>query len=378
MKTKLIVAAALTLMTASCSKESVIESDLNKAGNAISFTSYTSALTKGNPIDNNTEFIKDGNTFGVTAFISGTPTSPYMGYAGKGAEIKTNGSIWNYANANEQAYWPTGAETLDFYAYSPFGNDAITQAFDKTTGLTINYSVPAEEANQVDLMFAEAKDEAKADPVAAVVLPFKHALTQVHFGIATKTDRLKIDVEANGIDLNRIMGVGKFAASTEVWSDFSNSTNYTVTSDAITAGYEFDAEANPVVKYAKIGTDDAALMLLPQTFEATTIDETTGAVGDAGSYLTISCRIYQMLEDDTKVYLHGAEAIDGASGFVDIKVPFSSKGIVADVADEVWKRNNKVTYNLLIGAGTAGGLDPITFTTTVEEWLPADGGVVEN
>ena len=81
-----------------------------------------------------------------------------------------------------------------------------------------------------------------------------------------------------------------------------------------------------------------------------------------------------MLADGTtKVYLHGSEG-----AYLDINVPISSAKHVEGASTEVWKRNNKVTYNLLIGAGSAGGLEPITFTTDVEAWLPADGGVVEN
>lgn len=41
-----------------------------------------------------------------------------------------------------------------------------------------------------------------------------------------------------------------------------------------------------------------------------------------------------------------------------------------------WKRNQKITYNLNIGA-TAGILNPIEFETTVEEWQPVDGGTIE-
>ena len=371
MKTNLLLISATALMVASCSNESIIDSELNKATNAIDFTSYTS-VTKGNPVDNNEEFLKAG-TFGVTAFISGTSTFPYMGYKDKGASIKSDGKIWSYANPNELAYWPTGGEKLDFYAYSPFGNTAITltQTFDKEKGLTLNYTVPAAEGDQVDLMFAEAKGVGKPTTGNAVNLPFKHALTQVHFGIATKTDRLKIDVAENGIIINNIKSKGVFAASTAAWSNLLDLTTYTVTSAVITAGYKVD-DAN---KYAKVGTDDAALMLIPQTFVAATMNESAaGSVNNDGSYLTISCKIYQMLADGTtKVYLHGSEG-----AFEDIEVPISSKGVVDGASAQVWLRNNKVTYNLLIGAGSAGGLDPIEFTTEVEKWLDTDGGVVEN
>ena len=375
MKTKLLLIVAAALMITSCSKESVVDSDVDNATNAISFTSYKN-VTKGNPIDDNSEFQKEGRSFGVTAFIS-TSTSPLMGYKTAGAGIKWDVTLnkWAHVKDSESAFWPVNKETVSFHAYSPFDNAAITQAFDKAVGLTLNYTVPELEKDQVDLMFAENRGlnnagVSKPETGNAVNLPFKHALTQVHFGIATKTDRLKIDVAKDGIIINRIMSKGTFAAATAVWSAWDNSISFAVTSDAITAGYGVEATADvPAHKYAKVGSDDKALMLLPQTFAATTI--TNGA---EGSYLTINCKIYQMLADGiTKVYLHGSE-----NEFVVINVPISSVGIVKDTPAEVWLRNNKVTYNLLIGAGGAGGLDPIEFTTEVEKWLDANGGVFEN
>ena len=64
---------------AGCAKESVVDSALTNAGNAIGFNTYSN-ITRGNPFDNNPEFAASGNVFGVTAFIS-TSDSPYMGKA---------------------------------------------------------------------------------------------------------------------------------------------------------------------------------------------------------------------------------------------------------------------------------------------------------
>ena len=39
--------------------------------------------------------------------------------------------------------------TLDFYAYAPYNHPSITtKTFDKANGLTLEYTVPAEEAKQ--------------------------------------------------------------------------------------------------------------------------------------------------------------------------------------------------------------------------------------
>ena len=367
MKTNLFFIAAATLMITSCSKESIVDSDVNKATNAITFTSYTN-VTKGNPVDDNSEFQAVGKTFGVSAFVSDQPEGAYMGTETKGVQIKWDGA-WIHADAGDARYWPTGGQTLDFYAHSPFeAADAITKtAFNNETGLTIDYTVAAAEAGQVDLMFAEAIGVSKPTDKTSVELPFRHALTQIHFGIATAVDNLFIKVAANGIAINRVMSKGTFAAKDAVWSNWAMPTLFTVTSAEMEAGYRVNAET----KYKTVGSDDEALMLLPQKFEATTLDGKEA--GTEGSYLTINCRIYQMLSDGkTKSYLHGKD------DYATINVPISSARVVEGAETEVWAINNKVTYNLLIGAGSSTGFEYITFTTAVEEWVPVDGGIVEN
>ena len=365
----LLMVLAATAMLTSCSEEHVVDSDINKAGNAIGFSTYKN-VTRGNPVDNNGEFMTNGYAFGVTAFISGTPTSPYMGTDEQGVKIVSTSSKWGYQNANEQAFWPTDTETLDFYAYAPYENTGITNLrFSKTTPfLSFNYTVAATEGEQVDLMFASATGAKKPSDENSVMLPFKHALTQVHFAIGTKADRLKIDVAEDGISIHNIKGTGTFNLPTQDtdngWTDLSTPTTYTVTSKAV-LGIGYIGNSNP--SYTPVGTEDNALMLLPQQFNATTTTPPT----DSGSYLAIKCKIYQVLADNTPIYLKG-----DTTSYATVYVPISSKGMVKNTSAEVWNRAKKVTYNLLIGGGTI--LNPIEFTTTVEDWLPADGGIIEN
>ncbi|MEG0789954.1 MAG: hypothetical protein RR432_07130, partial [Alistipes sp.] len=108
-----------------------------------------------------------------------------------------------------------------------------------------------------------------------------------------------------------------------------------------------------------VGSADKALMLLPQTFVA------KAAQGDGGAFLSVKCKIYQLLADGTKVYLKGT-----ATSYATIEIPISSKRDNT----EVWERAKRVTYNILIGKGTL--LDAIIFDTTVEQWTDADGGTV--
>ena len=89
MKRSVLIALAAFAL-AGCAKESVVDSALTNAGNAIGFNTYSN-ITRGNPFDNNPEFAASGNVFGVTAFIS-TSASPYMGKADSGTEHCFNGT----------------------------------------------------------------------------------------------------------------------------------------------------------------------------------------------------------------------------------------------------------------------------------------------
>ena len=148
MKRSVLIALAAFAL-AGCAKESVVDSALTNAGNAIGFNTYSN-ITRGNPFDNNPEFAASGNVFGVTAFIS-TSDSPYMGKADAGTEIVSDGTKWDYKNTSDIRYWPTQGETLSFYAYAPYTKNgvAIPVAYTKGDGMIMtDYTVPADDAGQ--------------------------------------------------------------------------------------------------------------------------------------------------------------------------------------------------------------------------------------
>ncbi len=361
--------AALAIMT-SCSKERVVDSEVAKQGNCIGFTTYK-AITKGNPVDNNNEFKEVGNSFGVVAYEIGA-TSPYIGNTTEGIKIiaktATPSNIWDYENQSEMAFWP--AAKSNFIAYFPFAHNAISNKSFTNGSLSFDYSVPATEADQVDVMFATALDITKPAN-NTVTLPFKHALTQVHFKVATKTERLRVDIAVNGITIYNINSQGKFTIPTvdtdNGWTAVSNPTNYIVSNDVVVTGSYVGTNK----AYTQVGSSDKALMLIPQIFTAWSpaSDATTPALDESGAYVKLSCKIYQMLADGiTKQYLVGTE-----TSFSDVYIPFSSK----NGANELWGRSKKVTYNMIIGAGNTL-LDPIIFDTSVDTWVDADGGEIEN
>lgn len=369
-KNHLIIGIATLALMASCSNESVVDTEITKPSNAIGFSSYKT-VSRGNPVDDNTEFMTEGNAFGAVAYEEGA-SSPYMGTPSEGVQIiaktASGKTIWDYSKPSDMAYWPAVAS--NFIAYYPYAHDAITEKAFTNGSLSFKYAVPATEAEQVDVMFATALNQTKPANSNMVKMPFKHALTQVHFKVATKTARLKVDVAANGITICNIKSIGKFTIPTDAgngWTNITTPTNYVVTNDAVTGSFVGETTKT----YTQVGSADKALILIPQTFTAWTpaTDATSPAQGETGAYVKLSCKIYQMLADGTtKQYLVGA-----ADTFADVYVPFSSQkeGV------EMWNRSKKVTYNMLIGAGNTL-LDPIMFETEVEAWVDADGGEIEN
>ena len=134
MKRSVLIALAAFAL-AGCAKESVVDSALTNAGNAIGFNTYSN-ITRGNPFDNNPEFAASGNVFGVTAFIS-TSDSPYMGKADAGTEIVSDGTKWDYKNTSDIRYWPTQGETLSFYAYAPYTKNGVAIPVAYTKGYIV-------------------------------------------------------------------------------------------------------------------------------------------------------------------------------------------------------------------------------------------------
>ena len=77
MKRNLLYALTAVAMLTGCAKNDVVDSEINKEGNLIGFSTYKN-ISRGNPVDDNNEFQTENNNFGVTAFID-DKESPYMG-----------------------------------------------------------------------------------------------------------------------------------------------------------------------------------------------------------------------------------------------------------------------------------------------------------
>lgn len=88
--------------------------------------------------------------------------------------------IWKYDNTK---YWPTEGY-INFLAYAPHVENK------KLTGSSINFTVEGEAANQTDLLWANAKDQTKANNSGnkKVELTFKHALAKIGYKVKLNKD----------------------------------------------------------------------------------------------------------------------------------------------------------------------------------------------
>ena len=286
MKKNLLYMLTAAAMLAGCAKNDVVDSEINKEGNLIGFSTYKN-ISRGNPVDNNNEFLTKDNAFGVTAFIKTgageTPNaSPYMGTTTEGIQIVSDGTKWTYAQTSDQAYWPVNGELLKFYAYSPYANQGDPYTSLSSTSSTagypqLTYTVPDDVITQRDLLVSvpllnQTKTSRNAD--GKLPLTFRHALSCIVFN-AKMTDACDFPVKVTSITL------GNFKNKATLSYDVSNTPgtfSWTMAGDAsdkpylltINNGLLEDVNLKTITNtYQSISTDNAFLMLLPQAIDET-------------------------------------------------------------------------------------------------------------
>ncbi|MFR9513123.1 MAG: fimbrillin family protein [Rikenellaceae bacterium] len=430
---RLILASLAVAALASCSKESTMDVAITSAQIPMQFSTYagSSTSTKGTPINTNTAFKGTDNEFEVSAYANLTATSTFGKYFGfSTVQYDSSAAAWSnvddmyYPNEDATilfgAYYPSAAAGLDSEDLPTFVPTAITAPV-----LTIPYTVlgdyPAENDadidDQDDLMYAvksfaytapvssEAGTDTSVDSDMKVNLHFKHALTQVAF---TATKDSDLDVEVRSITICNVINSGTFVANTSTDTSATETLDDGTVEDenvdlddagAWTPGevYNHYVAAMDFAEGAssiEVGDETTtltnagnALMLIPQILTAW--DPTDGEDPSTNAYLAIDCTI---LHADAEVAI-----IDGV-----VFVPFSTANIDyaedADAVDGTWAPGYKITYNLVFGGGYTypGDPDPeipepgdtpdpdevvptlraITYTTTVDEWVPVAGGSV--
>lgn len=353
-----------------CSDEEIANVETSSR-NAIGFNVLSNAAeTRATPTtpDNlkNTDFDVFAFTGDGTAFMGKVDTE----FGHDGVNIVYNNGKWDYKNASDLRYWPTGA--LDFYAFNPgtVSEDMMMNYMWEASGTVqkISYTCIDEygantgHANY-DVMYAIAKGQEKDMNNGIVKFNFKHILSQVVFKAKTEYDNMQVDI--NMIKIHNVKMGGFFtlpatADGTGSWSDPAD-----LPSEVSGLGkFTVVKDVNITVKSNTIATDistDTPMLNRPQELTAWKVSETaTKSKLEADNakqcYLEIACKIRQS----------GAYLLGSASEYKTIYVPFG----------DTWVAGKRHIYTLIFGGGYndqgEAVLNPIQFDAETTDWGNAD------
>ena len=265
--------------------------------------------------------------------------------------------------SNPVYFWPkTGS--LTFAAYAPHmtsGAEYTSTGFKFT-----DYTIAAEAANQVDLLFSERSyDKTLVDQkdmnnhYYGVQINFLHALSSIQFKVAMEKEladnALDYEIIVEKIEVLNTYSKGDFSQNLV---DAANETTPAVTTTA-NKGWSGQEEEVNYVAYEgafTVPTDGAAkatydvsknetnLILLPQAMKHE--DEDAGTTKDVTVQVTYKFRHKEM---DKGVYITNN---------------VSSVSLNTSETVKEWLRGKRYIYTLTIG------LDEILFAPTVTDWAP--------
>ena len=352
-----------------CSDEEIANVETSSR-NAIGFNVLSNAAeTRATPTTNtnlkNTDFDVFAFTGDGTAFMGKVDTE----FGHDGVNIVYNNGKWDYKNASDLRYWPTGA--LDFYAFNPgtVSEDMMMNYMWEASGTVqkISYTCIDEygantgHANY-DVMYAMAKGQTKDMNNGIVKFNFKHILSQVVFKAKTQYDNMQVDI--NMIKIHNVKMGGFFtlpatADGTGSWSDPAD-----LPSEVSGLGkFTVVKDVNITVKSNTIATDISTttpMLNRPQELTAWKVSETaTKSKLEADNakqcYLEIACKIRQS----------GAYLLGSASEYKTIYVPFG----------DTWVAGKRHIYTLIFGGGYndqgEAVLNPIQFDAETTDWVNA-------
>ena len=369
-KSTVMLWAIFGVLLMSCSEEEIANVETSSR-NAIGFKVLSNAAeTRATPTtpDNlkNTDFDVFAFTGDGTAFMGKVDTE----FGHDGVNIVYNNGKWDYKNASDLRYWPTGA--LDFYAFNPgtVSEDMMMNYMWEASGTVqkISYTCIDEygantgHANY-DVMYAMAKGQTKDMNNGIVKFNFKHILSQVVFKAKTQYDNMQVDI--NMIKIHNVKMGGFFtlpatADGTGSWSDPAD-----LPSEVSGLGkFTVVKDVNITVKSNTIATDISTttpMLNRPQELTAWKVSETaTKSKVEADNakqcYLEIACKIRQS----------GAYLLGSASEYKTIYVPFG----------DTWVAGKRHIYTLIFGGGYndqgEAVLNPIQFDAETTDWGNAD------
>ena len=213
--------------------------------------SQNKATTRGVPVEDEHKFESVCKNFGVTAY-----TQDGKLFMQDEKISKVSNGVWS---PDETYFWPAEA-SLDFYAYAPYSNRAMTITDHKE--ITFDYNVPDQATGQPDIMFAHATGSKEKETYTGgkVSLGFKHALAGVKFVAKDVTN-----CTVKSITLQNLYGEGSCTYDTETktftWTmsgdkkDFSQIFNVTLSDQ--------ENDAQPITDKSP----ETTFMLIPQSLK---------------------------------------------------------------------------------------------------------------
>ena len=333
--------AALTLV--SCSSDDLNSlSDNSSKNEAISFDGYlgrSAVAVNGSrgSVETKEQLKTDG--FGVFG--------KYNADAGQnfGSDLFNNVKVyfsstaepakWTYDNTK---YWPTEGH-IDFLAYAPHVDNKTL------TGSSIDFTVDGDVTKQKDLLWANAKDQTKANNSGTnkVEFTFNHALAKIGYKV-----KLKEAYSNATISLNKITLAGSKDETTKAFYKTGTIDLSKTSSDGLWTNQSFNDKQNfdwfsNNTNTQKLGTADYPnpatdyLFVIPQDFSKSTVEGGTKAD-----------ELY-VIVDYTISYTNGATA--------------TMKSTVSSQIKKNFEQGKAYTINLTIG------LTPIEFNATVNDWV---------
>ena len=348
--------------------------------NAIRFAGISGLSdTRTTPIG--TTNLTTTTNFDVMAFMSSDNAlfmggKHELGHSDQGVKIVYNTSAWDYADKDQQAYWPTTGD-VDFYAVSPALTDELVHhgfKYDMTSMLkTITYSTvdeynttSRETKTNHDVMYAVAKGRNKTNNgTTAVQMNFKHILSQVVFKAKTTSSILEVDVEY--VKIHNFAHSGDF-----VLPEGEPKKSDWTPSPAIEGAYTVKLNgANVVTKNSVVDLSDMAspLMMIPQELKKWSTYSDGTAVSKADADKKTEC----YLEIKMKLKQNDSYLIGSAAEYKTVYVPF-------DNGEDGWQPGKRYIYTLIFGGGYDDQgepiLSPITFDAATTNWVDATGADV--
>ena len=295
MKKSLFILAGLALLGTSCAKtEEVVETS---SGRAISFNGYAAKLTKAAKTDVTAETLE---SFNVTAIGNNEVYITNETYTKKG-------NVWE---SNPVHFWPT--YSLDFYAYNtPAATTGFTREITTTVQtLTVTPSSILGEQEDLVAAYAVSKSATNTNADGAIVLEFKHYLTQVIVK-AKNSSSDNYTVVVDGVKLANLAGDGIYTFSDGKMTASSEKINSASSSDysATFPSKTLTGEAQEVMTGAGTGR----WYLIPQTVKAWDLNESENSSN--GTYLALKVKI--TTSNGAKIYPASGET----SAWMAVPVP---------------------------------------------------------